>query len=160
MNTVEKSSLKNFIGIDLHSTQFTCHFLTMGKDYQERKFPVSQEGIGNFLNMVPKDSSAMVEASTGTFAFYKIINEHENLKKVIVGNPHKLKWISMDKRKTDKVDSEKLAIILKMQELSDTVMIKPVYVPEEEIQQLRSLFTTEKMLTKIIVQVKNQIHLC
>jgi len=155
MNTFEKSSLKNFIGIDLHSTQFTCRFLTTGKEYKEYKFPTDKEGIRDFFSKIPENSSAMVEASTGTFAFYKIIKEHKNLQKVIVANPHKLKWISMDKRKTDKVDAEKLATILKMQELSGEEMIKSVFVPDEEIQGLRSLFTTERFLTKELVAIKN-----
>ncbi|MCK5535858.1 MAG: IS110 family transposase [Bacteroidales bacterium] len=158
MKAVKKLSLKSFIGIDLHSTQFTCHFLTRKKGFVKRQFPVSEAGIHEFLDMVPEESAIMVEASTGTFTFCKKVEMHKNIKKVVVGNTHKLKWISMDKVKTDKIDAKKLATILKIQEISGEEMIKPVYIPKDEIKQLRSLFTTERLLIRDIVRFKNRIH--
>jgi len=77
---------------------------------------------------------------------------------VFVANTHKLKLISLVKKKTDKIDAEKLAIYLKMQILSGEQLIKPVYVPDNTIQELRSLFTTYKLLRKQIGQLKNMIH--
>ena len=62
------------------------------------------------------------------------------------------------KKKTDKIDAEKLAMFLKMQVLGGEELIKPVFVPEKTIQDLRSLFSTYQMVTRIIVQLKNRIH--
>ena len=40
----------------------------------------------------------------------------------------------MVKKKTDKIDAEKLAIFLKMQITSNEELVKPVYIPEKTIQ--------------------------
>jgi hypothetical protein len=44
----------------------------------------------------------MVEASTNTFKFVKLIRE--KIKEVYVAHTHKLKLISLVKKKTDKID--------------------------------------------------------
>ncbi len=154
--TQKMSNKKWFIGVDLHSTQFTCCFLDEGEKRLNMEFPVSKEGIEAFLQKAGEKSIVMVEASTGTFEFVYRIRDH--LKEVYVANPHKLKLISMVKKKTDKIDAEKLAMFLKMQIMSGEEIVRPVYVPEKTIKELRSLFTTHKTLTRIIVQVKNSIH--
>lgn len=152
----EKSNKKYFIGIDLHSTQFTCCFLDEGEERINIEYPVSSKGIGDFISKAGNESIVMVEASSGTFEFVYRIRDH--VKEVYVANPHKLKLISMVKRKTDKIDAEKLAIFLKMQIISGEELVKPVYIPEQTIKELRSLFTTYRSLTGIIVQIKNSIH--
>ena len=98
----------------------------------------------------------MVEASTNTFKFVELIRDKVDT--VFVANTHKLKLISLVKRKTDKIDAEKLAIYLKMQVTSGEELIRPVYVPEQLIQDLRSLFTTYRMFRRHIGAVKNRIH--
>jgi len=152
----EMSIKKYFVGIDLHSAKFNCCFLTDSNEKTESEFPVSSEGIQNFLKYAGKQSIVMVEASTGSFEFVSRIKDH--VKCVYVANPHKLKLISMVKKKTDKIDAEKLAIFLKMQIMSGEELIKPVYVPEESIRILRSCFSNYRSLTNIIVQIKNNIH--
>lgn len=152
----KKSNKKCFIGIDLHSTQFTCCFLSESDERLNMEFPVSKEGIESFLQISGKESIVMVEASSGTFEFVSRIRDH--VKEVYVANPHKLKLISMVKKKTDRIDAEKLAIFLKMQIMSGEELVRAVYVPEKTIIELRSLFTSYKTLTQIIVQIKNSIH--
>jgi transposase len=153
----KKSTTKEFIGIDLHTAKFNCCFLTSGEDgKREFSFPVSDEGITAFLSVAGRDSFVMVEASCGTFEFVSRIKDHVGC--CYIANPHKLKLISMVKKKTDKIDAEKLALFLKMQILSGEELIKPVYMPEKTIRQLRSCFTNYKTMTGISVQIKNAIH--
>ena len=54
----------------------------------------------------------------------------------------------MVKKKTDRLDAEKLAIFVKMQISSGEELIKPVYIPDEKIQEIRSLFTTYKLIRR------------
>lgn len=67
-------------------------------------------------------------------------------------------FISLVKKKTDRIDAEKLAIFLKMQITSQEQLIAPVHVPEKLIQNLRSLFVTYKLTKKHISSTKNRIH--
>ena len=66
---IQKSNRKFFIGIDLHSTQFTCCFINELSEKHQIQFPVCDEGIEKFLKIAGKHSYVMVEASTGTFEF-------------------------------------------------------------------------------------------
>lgn len=146
-----------YIGIDLHSNKFTCCFLY---DQNNRKklitYNLDSQGIKDFLAQVNTQTSIMVEASTNTFSFVQRIKNHAN--QVIIANTHKLKLISLVKKKTDKIDAEKLAIVLKMQLKSNQRMFEPVHLPDRLIQRLRSLFTTYRLYRKHITGIKNRIH--
>ena len=146
-----------YIGIDLHSNKFTCCFLY---DQSNRKklitYNLDSQGIKDFLTHVDRHTSVMVEASTNTFSFVQRIKDHAN--QVIIANTHKLKLISLVKKKTDKIDAEKLAIVLKMQLKSNQHMFEPVHLPDRLIRRLRSLFTTYRLYRKHITGIKNRIH--
>jgi len=144
------------LGIDLHSNCFTCCFIFDDGTKKLQSFNFSEESLKQFYSLLTLETLVIVEASTNTFKFVETIRE--KVKEVFVANTHKLKLISMVKKKTDKIDSEKLAIFLKMQITSGEKLIEPVFIPEESIQQLRSLFTTYNLLKKQIGQIKNRIH--
>jgi len=145
-----------FLGIDLHSNRFTCCFLFEDGSKKKLTFDINSYQLNEFYKLLDLNTCVMVEASSNTFKFAELIEDKVN--KVYIANPHKLKLISMVKKKTDKIDSEKLAIFLKMQITSGEDLIKPVYHPEQEIQDLRSLFGTYDLLRKQIVMLKNRIH--
>lgn len=145
-----------FLGIDLHSDCFTCCFIFHDGTKKLQSFNFSQESLKQFYSILNLETYVILEASTNSFKFVETIRE--KVKEVFVANTHKLKLISMVKKKTDKIDSEKLAIFLKMQIISGEKLIEPVFIPDEIIQQLRSLFTTYNLLKKQIGQIKNRIH--
>ncbi len=58
----------------------------------------------------------MLEACTNVFQFAKCIKPF--VAEVIVADTHKLKLISNTNKKTDKIDAEKIATVLKMQMIS------------------------------------------
>jgi transposase len=121
-----------------------------------KQFAISDLGFSSFFNLIPPDSYAIIEASTNSFAFADKISRH--FLQVFVANPFQLKLISMVKQKTDKIDAMKLAMYLKMQMVSGEYLIKPVYIPEVGIRELRSLFATHLLLKKQRAQIKNRIH--
>jgi transposase len=145
-----------YLGIDLHSNNFTCCFIYTDGRKEKISFTFSKDSLEKFYTMLDLDTYVMVEASTNTFKFVELIRDR--VKVTYVANTHKLKLISMVKKKTDKVDAEKLAIFLKMQITSGEELIKPVYIPEQTIQDLRSLFTTYKLIRRQIGSLKNRIH--
>ena len=98
----------------------------------------------------------LIEATITTFCFARLIQPM--VKQVIVANTYELKQISLARKNTDKVDADILCRILKMQVLSGEQTISPVVVPPEEIQELRSLFTTYRLYRKQTTQAKNRIH--
>jgi transposase len=145
-----------FLGIDLHSNCFACCFLHEDGGSDTMTFSLTPLELGEFYKRLTPETYVMIEASTNTFQFADLIRSR--VQQVFVANPHKLKLISMVKRKTDKIDAEKLAIYLKMQVVSGEELVKPVYVPDETIRDLRSLFTTYRLLRRQTGGVKNRIH--
>lgn len=145
-----------YLGIDLHSNQFTCCFLKGTGLPVNRVFELTTPALNEFYRLLDKNTFVMVEASTNTFKFVELIEP--KVRQVFIANTFKLKLISMVKKKTDKVDAEKLAIFLKMQLTSKEELIKPVYKPDSRIQSLRALFTSYKQVRKQIVSAKNRIH--
>jgi transposase len=79
------------------------------------------------------------------------------VKEVIIGNTSQLKQISLARNNTDKIDADKLCQALKAQVLSGVQQIVPVTLPPEEIQGLRSLFSTCRLYRKQNTPLKNRI---
>ena len=145
-----------FLGIDLHSNCFSCCFLREDGSSDTMAFSITPVALDDFYRHLTPDTYVMIEASTNTFSFADLIRD--KVKQVLVANPHKLKLISMVKRKTDKIDAEKLAVYLKMQVVSGCELVRPVHMPDETIRDLRSLFTTYRLLRRQTASVKNRIH--
>jgi transposase len=80
------------------------------------------------------------------------------VKEVIIANTYELKQISLARCNTDKIDADKLCRIIKMQVLSGEQAVSPVTLPPKEIQDLRSMFTSYRLMKKQETQIKNRIH--
>jgi transposase len=151
-----------FIGVDLHTNKFTCCYRDEnhpGKGKEEKRtetFELNSFGLAAFYKTLDKETHVLVEATITTFSFVRLIEPL--VKEAVVANTYELKQISLGRKKTDKVDADKLCRIIKMQVLSGEKTISPVVVPPEEIQELRGLFSTYRLLKKQTTQIKNRIH--
>ena len=151
-----------FIGIDLHTNKFTCCYRDEkpAAESNDRKrmetFELTSHGLAQFYKTLTENTYVLLEATITSFSFVRLIEE--KVKEVIVANTYELKQISFARNKTDKIDADKLCRILKMQILSGERTIFPVTVPPAEIQELRGLFSTYRLLKKQSTQFKNRIH--
>ena len=144
---------KKFIGVDLHKNRFTAHYIEPNDRYS-MTFELPE--IDKFLGTVNANDTLAFEASCNTFTFYDLVMKRST--DLTVFNPYKLKLISQVQKKTDKVDAEKLAQFVKIFRLGGEEIIDPVYVPQQNIRNLRSLFATYKNFKRHIVMWKNRIH--
>jgi transposase len=146
-----------FIGIDLHTNCFTCCYRTEESSRKETvTYSLDSKGLGAFYATLEQDSYVLVEATITTFSFVRLFRDR--VKEVVVANTYELKQISLARKNTDKTDADKLSIIIKTQLLSGEPQVVPVTVPPKEIQDLRGLFTTYRLLRKQTTQTKNRIH--
>ena len=151
-----------FIGIDLHTNRFTCCYRhedssANGKDdVRTETYELTENGMASFYKTLTPQTYVLVEATVTTFSFVRLIQPM--VKKVIVANTYELKQISLGRKKTDKIDADKLCRILKMQIISGEEAISAVTVPPVEIQDLRALFSTYRLFKKQSTQYKNRIH--
>ena len=152
-----------FIGIDLHTNKFTCCYRDDSASPDEKGWKrirtfslVDSVHMMDFFRSLTAETYVLLEATVTTFAFVRLIQPY--VKEVIVANTYELKQISLARKKTDKVDADTLCRILKMQALSGETTVSPVTVPPKDIQDLRALFSTYRLLKKQTAQDKNRIH--
>jgi len=145
-----------FVGIDLHTNCFTCCYIEENEGKRTITYRLDEEGIGEFRKTLDKTTHVLIEATLNTFAFVERFQELVG--SVTIANTYRLKIISFTNKKTDRVDAEKLARIIKSQVLSGEEQIQPVTIPPKVVQDLRALLSTYRLLTKEITITKNRIH--
>jgi transposase len=145
-----------FLGIDLHTNCFTCCYLDQQGGKKLDTFQLNSDELGRFFATLTADTYVLVEATINTFAFVQRFQSR--VAQVVIANTHKLKIISFTDKKTDKVDAEKLARVIKTQILSGEQQASPVMIPSHLVQNLRSLFSTYQLMRKQITATKNRIH--
>jgi len=147
-----------YIGVDLHSNRFTAHFIDVDNKGKTNSYLIDDKlrYTQRFLDELGQDDYVFIEASTNTFAFSSIIRER--VKKVVVIDPYQFRQ-DMDRgKKTDKLDARKLAKEGKYHIETGGDFLPEVYIVDETVRQLRSLFTTYTLVSKEIIMVRNRIY--
>ena len=73
--------------------------------------------------------------------------------KVHVVHPAKVKWIAESKKKTDRIDAELLADLLRIDALPE-----PVHVPTPRSRELRALLVARRQLVRVRTQLINVVR--
>jgi transposase len=138
-----------YVGIDMHLR--TCEATVMdgkGRITGHAKFATSEKEIRSFFSGMKKAKVA-IEASGFIFPWYDLMREmgHE----VKVAHPLKTKLIAEAKIKTDKIDSEALANLLR------TDFLPCSYIPDKETRELRAIVRHRAFLVQERTRMKNRI---
>ncbi|WP_339629436.1 IS110 family transposase [Gimesia maris] len=127
--------MMRYIGLNVHK-----HFIEVcitdrkGKILERGKVNCQREVLLEFATKkLRKHDRVALEATTNTWAVVDLIRPH--VKQVVVGNPMKTRAITEAKIKTDKVDAEVLAHLLRCDYLPS------VWQPDEPTQTRRALLT-------------------
>jgi transposase len=148
-----------FYGIDLGKESFKAAVLGVETESVEylscSLFP---EQLGRFFARLTREDYVAVEASTNTFWFVEQIKPfvHE----CFVIDPWKFSIITQSNKKTDRIDSLKLAKRLKYHILFDKSHdeFPTIYIPEKTVQDVRSLFSTYELVKKEKSMIKNRVR--
>jgi transposase len=130
--------------------------LTNQADKRMETFDLTGSGLQAFYQTLTDDTYVLIEATITTFSFARLFRHL--VKEVIIANTYELKQISLARNNTDKIDADKLCRIVKMQIISGEQTVSPVTIPSQEIQDLRALFSTYRLMKKQNAQLKNRIH--
>jgi len=140
-----------YVGLDVHkSTVRVCILDEGGKRALGKSVVCSREALAEFVmgTLMPDDRIAL-EATTNTWAVVDILKPFVSA--VTIGNPLRTKPIAEEKVKTDKVDAEVLAQLLRC----DYLPI--VWEPDEKTRRLRQLTTYRAGLVGDRSRMKNRI---
>ncbi len=142
----------NYIGLDVHKRVVeACIIDSDGKVIERMRFATKLEEFTKFLEEhVTQDDRIALEATTNSWGVVSILEPH--VQQVTVSNPMRTKAIAQSKIKTDKVDAEVLAQLLR------TNYLPGVWAPDARTKRLRSLTKRRASLVSDRTGIKNRIH--
>ena len=142
-----------FVGVDFHKKNFVCSFFNAitGELIQE-SYETTDSGYAEFSKTVSayresgKEVKVGLEMLTGSYYFYDKMQSSKADKskcdEIVIINSNKFKVIAQSSKKTDKIDSETIALYYSKD------LLPTVYIPEKTIRQLRNLVSLRYKLVK------------
>lgn len=140
-----------YAGLDVHKERTYGTIIDKaGRTVRQREFENTDECITAFFSGWELKTKTVIESGS---CFYPVYDKLQTMGvDVIVAHPLKVKAIASAKIKTDKIDSEKLAQLLR------AGLIPESYIPPKEMMAIRELTRHRLNLMKIKKQLKNKIH--
>ncbi len=141
-----------FAGLDVHKREVeACILDQSGKILLRKRFACTREGLQAFAKVhLGDDCRVALEATTNTWGVVSVLEPYAA--QIVVSNPMRTRAIAEAKVKTDKVDAEVLAQLLRAD------FLPPVWVPDAHTQTLRRLTTHRATLVSDQTRLKNRIH--
>jgi hypothetical protein len=143
-----------YVGVDAHKahSQMTVMDQT-GKILKRRRVASSREGVLEALEPHRADGGepmkAVLEAGYGWGAIYDWLEEVAD--EVILAHPLKVRAIAEARIKTDKLDSEMLAHLLRAD------LIPEAYAPSKETRATKRVLRQRMFLVRLQTMVKNRV---
>lgn len=146
------------VGVDLHKTQFTVCWRSVGEEARVRqaRYSTSLSGFEQFEQELSaarnagNDVQVAVESTGGT-RYFKARVESLGIP-VRVINTAKFKVVTQSVKKTDKHDAATVAEFLEKDMLPEATLCSA------ESEELRRILKVRRSLVQTIVRVKNQLH--
>lgn len=140
-----------YIGLDVHQRMTAvCVLDDNGK--VEKQFTIKGHWgkVFKALEEIPPPFAVCYEASNG----YGFLHDGFSrlAQRVVVAHPGQLRLIFRSKRKNDRIDAQRLAKLLFLDE------VPPVYVPAQDVRAWRRLITFRQRLIDERTRVKNRLR--
>ncbi|MCA9073002.1 MAG: IS110 family transposase, partial [Planctomycetaceae bacterium] len=143
--------MKRFLGLDVHKAVVEiCAIDEMGKRLFGRRIDCTREVLLKFAEELTKEDEIALEVTTNAWAVADLLEPFVG--RVVVSNPMKTKAIAEAKVKTDKVDAEVLAQLLRCDYLP------AIWVPDPTTRSLRQLTGRRERLVSQRTRLKNRIQ--
>lgn len=142
------------IGLDVHWKRTNvCILNGNGKVVKAKKINGHWDKVVAFLQeQVAEPCQVVFEASCGYGVLYDGLMELKQVQCVYMAHPGQVRLIFRSKRKNDRVDAEKLAKLLYLDE------VPTAYVPTVEVRQWRELIEARQRLVAKVVRAKNELR--
>jgi transposase len=140
-----------YVGLDAHWRQSTfCVLDEQGRRIVTRTVRGPWSEVVSELSRIERPFAVCFEATTGYGVLYEGLQTMA--RRVVVAHPGQLRLIFRSKRKNDRVDAEKLAKLLFLDE------VPPVHVPAADVRSWRQLIAHRQRLARERARVKNSIR--
>ena len=139
------------VGLDVHDRTSTIHILDeYGRKVKEKTIRGSWQKAVVWLAGRKEPLAVCFEATCGYGPIYDALSKFAH--RVVMAHPGQLRLIFRAKRKNDRVDAQKLAKLLYLDE------VPPAHVPSVEVRQWRELIEFRRRLVDRQTSCKNQIR--
>ena len=139
-----------YVGLDVHKR--VCYGTVMdekGEVVKQASFTNDPDGLEGFMEDLDMAMVAMEAGYCWQPLYDKLMDSRHHVK---IAHPLKVKAIAQAKVKTDKIDSETLAHLLRADLLPES------YVPPREVRELRDRVRRRAFLVGMRTMLKNRIH--
>lgn len=142
-----------YVGLDVHTRQITgCILNADGKRIKEFSLKGDTTLLLAELQAVKGRMRICYEASCGYGHLFDRLATLPNVERVAVAHPGELRLIFRSKRKNDRVDARKLAMLLLLNQVPE------VHVPSLDVRAWRAAIEFRRKLVDKQTMVKNQIR--
>jgi len=140
-----------YVGLDAHWRQSTfCVLDDRGRKILSQTVRGPWSKVLEELDKIQKPFEVCFEASTGYGYLFERLQGLA--RRVVVAHPGQLRLIFRSKRKNDRVDAEKLAKLLFLDE------VPPVHVPQEDVRAWRRMIGHRRKLVASRIRSKNAVR--
>lgn len=140
-----------YVGLDVHYRTTTCCILAEdGRPVKTKTFKGPWKKAVAHLQSLKDDLAVCFEASVGYGPLYEALLGF--CKRVEVAHPGNLRLIFRSKRKNDRVDAQKIAKLLYLDE------VPAVHVPDQDVRAWRELIEFRRRSVDKRTKVKNQLR--
>jgi transposase len=145
--------MDKYIGFDIDSKKVSVCVIESGKKDVYDTIGPDIGSMQRFLLSQKKDGSRLHLAyEVSGYSGYIHDQLCECADRIAVANPTRTTWIFRTKKKTDRIDARKLAILLSIGELPT------VHVPNKEVRQWRQTILHRRNIVRDVCRVKNRIR--
>ena len=147
----ESIPIERFLALDIHK-----HYVLVGGMNSQRKWVLRPRKVqmSRFPEWVQKNMKStdevVLESTSNAWEIYDLVSPL--VARTLVANPLKVGQIAGAKVKTDKLDVERLIILL----IAD--IVPEVWVPPHHVRDLRALISHRWRIHKQIAMTKNRLH--
>ncbi len=148
---MENVSESVYVGLDVHrKSVYATAFDAGGLQVSQAEFGATDAELINYLERLPGRKHVVLEACTLWEHFFDAAEATGA--SVTLSNPYKTRLIAEASLKTDKLDSEALATLLRLNAVPES------YAPPPEIRALRNLVRERVFYRRKATSVKNHIY--
>jgi len=140
-----------YIGLDVHKHYITIGGMNAQQEIVLRPRDVEMERFKSWAEEnLHQTDEVVLEATTNTWDVYDTIVPL--VKRVVVAHPAEVKQIANSRVKTDNQD------VLRLIRLLIADLVPEVWVPPNEVRQLRTLISYRWRLVKMSTAIQNRMH--
>lgn len=142
-----------YVGLDVHARKFAgCILNAAGGRIKEFVLPGDVDRLLHELQQLPEPCRVCYEASCGYGYLFDRLVQLPNVTQVVVAHPGHLRLIFRSKRKNDRIDARKLALLLLLNQ------VPAVHVPDLSVRAWRAAIEFRRRLVDKQTMCKNELR--